>query len=116
MFGIGILKVRFVCMGVKFLDFSVLLHTNSEQNEIGNWFHEPIIFKNPSKTGFSIRNIISQFASKVGQSFSGYACRSQQVERYKEPLVDWQWPGQASLEPETVEHSKKDKREQKKDR
>ena len=31
----------------------------------GNWFCAPIIFKNPLKTGFSIRNILLQYAFNV---------------------------------------------------
>ena len=44
-------------VGEEFLAFNVLLHTKSRQQVIGNWFCTTIIFKNPLKTGFSIRNI-----------------------------------------------------------
>ena len=34
------------------------MHTKSEQKVIGNWFSTQIIFKNPLKIVFSIRNIL----------------------------------------------------------
>ena len=34
---------KFVCMGVNYLAFNVLLHTKSEQKVIGNWFCTQII-------------------------------------------------------------------------
>ena len=47
-----------VCAGVEFLSFNVLLqHTKSEQKVL-DWFCTQIIFKNPLRTGFSIRNIL----------------------------------------------------------
>ena len=41
------------------------MHTKSEQKVLGNWFCMPIIFKNPLKTVFSIKNILIQFVSGV---------------------------------------------------
>ena len=49
---------KFVCEGVKFLAFIVLLRIKSKQKVNGNWFYTPIIFKNPLKTDFSIKNIL----------------------------------------------------------
>ena len=66
---------KFVCVGVEILVFSVLLKV------ICNWFCAPIIFKNPLKTSFSIRNILLQFVSGwiviryflfEKQTFNGY--------------------------------------------
>jgi len=48
-------------VGVEFLTINVLLHTKSEQKVIDNKICTPIIFKNPLKPGFSIRNILLQF-------------------------------------------------------
>ena len=56
---------KFVYFGVEFLPFNVLLHTKSKQKFIGNGFFAPIIFKNPLKPGFSIRNILLQLVSGV---------------------------------------------------
>ena len=49
---------KFVCVGVKFLAFNVLLHTKFEQKVIGIRFCAPIIFNNSFKTQFFIRNIL----------------------------------------------------------
>ena len=38
-------------------NFNVLLQNKSEQKVTCNWFCAPIIFENPLKTGFSIRDI-----------------------------------------------------------
>ena len=45
-----------MCVGVEFLAINVLLHTESEQQVIGNEICTPIIFKNSLKPGFLIRN------------------------------------------------------------
>ena len=45
--------ITFVCVGVEFLDFNVLLHNKSEQKVIDNWFCTPMIFKNPKKRFFN---------------------------------------------------------------
>ena len=37
--------LKFVCVGVEFLSFNVLLHTKSIQKLRGNWFCAPMIFK-----------------------------------------------------------------------
>ena len=41
----------FVCVGVVFLAFNVLLSIKSEQKVIGKWFCALINFKNPLKPG-----------------------------------------------------------------
>ena len=46
------------CMWVEFLTFNILLYTKSVPNVIGDWFCTPKMFKNPIKTGFSVRNIL----------------------------------------------------------
>ena len=56
---------KFVCVGVECIAFNVLMHTKSEQKVIGNCFCAPLNFKNPLKTGFSIRNIHLQFVLGV---------------------------------------------------
>ena len=56
---------KFVCVGVEFLAFNILLRIRSEQKVLVNLFCAPIIFKNTLKTGFSIRNILIQFVSGV---------------------------------------------------
>ena len=55
-----------MCVGVEFLAFNVLLQTKSEQKLIGNSFCALIIFKNSSKTGFSIRKVY-KFTICVGR-------------------------------------------------
>ena len=47
---------KFVFVGVEFLAFNVLLHSD---------FVQQISLKNSLKTGFSIRNILLQFVSGV---------------------------------------------------
>ena len=42
-----------MCVVFEFLDFSVILHTKSDLKVIGNWFCEPINFKN-QKYNFTI--------------------------------------------------------------
>ena len=49
---------KFMCVGVIFLAFNVLLHTKSEQKVIGNCFCTTITFNDPLKTGFSIINLL----------------------------------------------------------
>ena len=56
---------KFVCVGVEFLAFNVLLRSKSEQKVVVNQFFVPLIFKNPRKPGISIRNILLQFVSGV---------------------------------------------------
>ena len=52
---------KFMCVGVIFLAFNVLLHTKSEQKVIGNCFCTTITFNDPLKIGFSIINLLLQF-------------------------------------------------------
>ena len=54
-----------LCVGEEFLAINVLLHTKSEQKVIGNLICTTIIFKNPLKPSFLIRNILLQFVSGV---------------------------------------------------
>ena len=54
-----------MCVGVEFLTINDLLHTKSEQKVIGYQICTPIIFKNPLKPGFSLRNIVLKFVSGV---------------------------------------------------
>ena len=49
---------EFYFQSLLFLCKFPLVH-KSEQKVIGNWFWAPIIFKNPLKLGFSIRNILN---------------------------------------------------------
>ena len=58
---IRILKVR----NREFLAFNVLLHTKSEQKVIDNCFCAPKIFKDPLKTGFSVRHTLLQSSSRI---------------------------------------------------
>ena len=44
--------------GVGFLTFNILKVTKTVSNLICDWFYTPIIFNNPVKTAFSIRNIL----------------------------------------------------------
>ena len=44
--------------GMEYLTFIIFEHFIAVSNLTGNWFCTPIIFKNPMKTSFSIRNIL----------------------------------------------------------
>ena len=59
------LTIKFDPQTDEFLTINVLLHTKSEQKVIGISICTPIIFKDPLKPGFSIRNIVLQFVSGV---------------------------------------------------
>ena len=48
-----------MCVDVDYLTFDILLHSKSEQKVIGNQLCSPIIFLNPLKTDFSLRNILT---------------------------------------------------------
>jgi hypothetical protein len=54
-----------MCVGEGYLTFDNLLYTKSEQKAIGNLFCTPIIFTNPLKTGFSLKNLLLNFVSGV---------------------------------------------------
>ena len=81
-------------MGVEFLTINVLLYTKSEQKKIGIKISTPIIFKNPLKPDFLIRNILLQFVSGMygyflfeKQTFNGLL----KVKIYFEPIYSVQF-------------------------
>ena len=43
---------------MEYITFDILLHAKSDQKVIENLFCTPIMFKNPLKTGFALRNIL----------------------------------------------------------